>query len=129
MTICGAVDEVPELRLPEHERLGRRDRVAVLEADARRTPRAASCGPRTTPSRLVEVLHRRVPLAGLGVVQDEVPVRERAALGVLAGQPDRDALDEQRREGERLGVAPVDAARRRAPWRRCRAASSASGAP
>ena len=45
-----AVDEVAELRLPEHERLGRRDRVAVLEAEARRTPRAASCGPRTTPS-------------------------------------------------------------------------------
>ena len=37
-----AVDEVAELRLPEHERLGRGDRVAVLEADAPRTRRAAS---------------------------------------------------------------------------------------
>ena len=29
---------------------------------------------------------------------------------VLAGEPDRDAVDEQRRVGERLGVTPVDAA-------------------
>ena len=29
---------------------------------------------------------------------------------VLAGEPDRDAVDEQRRVGERLGVPPVDAA-------------------
>ena len=28
-----AVDEVPELRLPQHERLRRRDRVAVLEPE------------------------------------------------------------------------------------------------
>ena len=42
-----AVDEVAELRLPEHERLGRRDRVAVLEPERARIPRAASCRPRT----------------------------------------------------------------------------------
>src|SRR5262245_8158953 len=47
----------------------------------------------------------------LGVVQDDVAVGEGAALRVLAGQADRDALDEQAREGERLRVAPVDAAR------------------
>ena len=46
------------------------------------------------------------------VVEDGVAMRERAALGVLAGQPDRDALDEQRRERERLGLAPVDASPR-----------------
>ena len=40
-----------------------------------------------------------------------MPVRERAALGVLAREPDRDPLDQQAREGERLGLAPVDAAR------------------
>ena len=33
---------------------------------------------------------------------------ERAALGVLAGQTDRVAVAQQRREGERLGVRPVD---------------------
>ena len=65
-----------------------------------------------------QVLDRRVALAGVRVVEDEVAVRERAALGVLAGEPDRDALDEQAGERERLGLAPVDAAlleRRRAP--------------
>ena len=39
-----------------------------------------------------------------------MPVRERAALGVLTGQAHRNPLDEQRRERERLGLAPVDAA-------------------
>ena len=48
--------------------------------------------------------------ARVRVVQDEMPVRERAALGVLAGEADRDALDEQARERERLRLAPVDAA-------------------
>ena len=52
------------------------------------------------------------------VVQHGVPVRERAALGVLAGEPDRDAVDEQRRERERLGLAPVDAALARSSSRR-----------
>ena len=33
-TICGAVHEVAELRLPEDERIGRGDRVAVLEAES-----------------------------------------------------------------------------------------------
>ena len=37
-------------------------------------------------------------------------VGERSTLGVLAGEADRDALDEQRAEGERLGLPPVDAA-------------------
>ena len=46
----------------------------------------------------------------LGVVQHRVPVREGAALGVLAGEPHRRAIHQQRREGERLGVAPVDPA-------------------
>ena len=56
------------------------------------------------------MLHRRVALARVHVVQHEVAMRERAALGVLAGQADRDAVGQQRAEGERLGVAPVDAA-------------------
>ena len=35
---------------------------------------------------------------------------ERPPLGVLTGEPDRDALGEQRRKRERLGVRPDDAA-------------------
>ena len=47
--------------------------------------------------------------AGLRVVQHQVTLTEGAALGVLAGQPQRDPLGQQRREGQRLGVGPVDA--------------------
>src|SRR5690348_17962172 len=56
------------------------------------------------------MLNRRVGLARFDVVEDVMPVRERAALGVLAGEPDRDPLDEQARERERLGLPPVDSA-------------------
>src|SRR5437764_1798651 len=56
------------------------------------------------------MLDRRVGLAGLDVVEDVVAVREGAALGVLAGESDRDPLHEQARERERLGLAPVDPA-------------------
>ena len=56
------------------------------------------------------MLDRRVGLTGLHIVEDVVPVGERAPLGVLAGQADRDPFDEQGRKGERLGLAPVDPA-------------------
>jgi hypothetical protein len=39
-----------------------------------------------------------------------VAVGERSALGVLPGEPDRYALDEQAREGKAFGLGPVDAA-------------------
>ena len=104
------VDEVAELRLPEDERVRRGDRVAVLEAESR-----------VLGERRVVDLERGVRAARdagsartvspvCGVVEDEVPVRERAALGVLAGEPDRDPLLEQRRERERLRLPPVDPA-------------------
>ena len=44
------------------------------------------------------------------VVQHGVAVRERASLRVLPREADRDTLLEERREGERLGLAPVDPA-------------------
>src|SRR3954451_12150666 len=103
------VDEVAELRLPEHERLGGLGRVAVLEAEARDLAerRVVQLEGRL---RAGEALDRRQRLAGLGVVQDHVALRERPALGVLTGEPDRDALGEQRGEREHLGVGPVDPA-------------------
>src|SRR5207244_13591222 len=36
-------------------------------------------------------------------------LRERAALGVLAGKPHRTAFEQQGTEGERLGRCPIDA--------------------
>src|SRR5207249_2921182 len=103
-----AVDEVAELRLPANERLGRGDRVAVLETHA------GGLGERRVVDlergrRLAQTLDRGVDLSGLGVVQYQVAVREGAALGVLAGEPDRDALDQQAGERQLLRLAPVDA--------------------
>ena len=106
----GAVDEVAELRLPEHERLGRLLAVAVLEAQRRDLRQRASCAAPSAPWRPARFWIGEYSWPVLCVVQDEVALAEGAALGVLAGEADRRALDEQRREGERLGVRPVDAA-------------------
>ena len=103
------VHEVAELGLPEHERFGRLDRVAVLEAEAGDLRQRAVVQLERRRCRL-EVLDRRVLLAGLGVVQREVAMAEGAALGVLAGQPDRRPLHEERCERERLRLRPVDSA-------------------
>ena len=105
----GAVAEVTELGFPDHERLGCGDGVAVLEAEH------CVLGQRRVVYlegrlRLADALHRRVGGAGVRVVQDEVAVREGAALAVLPGHADRDALGEEARERERLGLAPLDAA-------------------
>ncbi len=56
------------------------------------------------------MLHRCEGRSGLHIVQHRVTMRERSALGVLARESYRDSLDEQRRERERLGLPPVDAA-------------------
>ncbi len=53
---------------------------------------------------------RRVDVPVLVVVQDEVAVRERAPLRVLAGQADGRAGDDEAPEGEALGLRPVDPA-------------------
>ena len=105
----GGVGEVAELRLPEDERVRRRRRVAVLEAEAGDL-RERAVVELEGSRRLLQVLDRRVLEAGVLVVEDEVAVGEGAALGVLAGEADVDALGQQRAEGERLGVAEVDPA-------------------
>ena len=106
----GAVDEVAELRLPEHQRLGRRRAVAVLEAQGGQLATAgccaAPCGASAPGSRWIGV--QRSPVGR--VVQHQVPLAEGAPLGVLAGEPDRNAFGQERGERQRLGVRPVDAA-------------------
>ena len=103
------VGEVAELRLPEDQALGRGGRVAVLEAEAGGL-RERAVVELERRQRAGEVLDRHVAQAGLLVVQGEVAVREGAALGVLAGEPDVGALGQQRGERERLGVAELDLA-------------------
>ena len=123
-----AVDEVAELRLPEDERVRGRDRVAVLEAERRvlRERRVVDLERGVRPG---QVLDRGDGLAGARVVEHEVAVRERAALGVLAREADRDPVLEQRRERERLRLAPVDPAVGRSSRGAARAGARASGSP
>ena len=104
-----AVHEVAELRLPQDERVGRLDAVAVLEAHARLLGERAVVQLERRV-RVAQVLERAVAVAGLGVVEHGVALAERAALGVLAGEPHRHAEREQRADRERLRVRPVDRA-------------------
>src|ERR1700730_3327610 len=51
---------------------------------------------------------RRIAVIVLLVVQHRMALRERAALGVLAGQPHLVAFEQQRTERQRLAGRPVD---------------------
>ena len=105
------VGEVAELRLPDDELVGSVEGVAVLEAEDARLAEgrvvdleAADAAVRRVP----EMGERRVRLAGLGVEEDRVPVREGAAPRVLPADADAVALEEDRRERQVLGGAPVE---------------------
>ncbi len=119
-----AVDEVAELRFPEHERFRFCDAVSVLESDAR------VFGERAVVDFERRLRARRKCWSGIQtsrrrrIVKDGVAVAERSALGILTGEPNRRAFGEQRRERERLGRPPVDdhlsrqtRLRRRSNWR------------
>src|SRR5881296_3354815 len=104
-----AVDEVAELRLPEDQPARVGEAHAELEAeDGVLGQHAVDDAER----RLVapDVVERNVPVAGLDVVEDGVALAEGAPAGVLPAHADRDALEQQRADGERLGAAPVDTA-------------------
>ena len=105
------VGEVAVLRLPEDEGVWGGGRVAVLEAEAGHL-REGAVVELERGGGVIEVLHRAVLEPGVLVVEDEMAVGEGAALGVLAGEADVDAVGEQRGEGERLGVAELDPAAR-----------------
>src|SRR5213593_3770390 len=104
-----AVDEVAELRLPDDQP------ARVGEAHAELKAEDGVLGQHAVDDaerRLVapDVVERNVPVAGLDVVEDGVALAEGAAARVLPAHADRDALEQQRADGERLGAAPVDAA-------------------
>ena len=112
-----AVGEVAELRLPQGQRVRLGQRIAVLEAE-HRLLRQHRVDHLVARPAFGEVVERRVAVLVLLVDQHRVALRERAALGVLAGQPHRMAFEQQRAERQRLGGRPVDAlARSRSPWR------------
>src|SRR5207244_340112 len=115
-----AVDEVAELRLPEDQPARVGEAHAELEAEHGVLGQHAVDD---AEGRLVapDVVERDVLVVGVDVVEDGVALAEGAAARVLPAHADRDALEQQRAEGERLGAAPVDAA----PL----AASSAAGTP
>ena len=109
MITCAPLTKSPNCASQRTSACGTVDRVAVLEAEG------GSLGERRVVhlegrARGSEVLDRRVLLAGHEVVEDEVAVREGAALGVLAGHAHGRAVRQQRPEREGLGLGPVDAA-------------------
>ncbi len=102
----GAVGEVAELRLPDHQHVRLDQRVAVVEAEHRRLGQHAVVD---AEPRLVrfDVVERDVDLLGLGVEPGGVAVGEGAADAVLAAETDRGSLEQQGAEGQQLGERPV----------------------
>ena len=104
-----AVGEVAELRLPQGQRVGPLDRVAVLERH-----RAVLAQQRVVHVEaalvLAEVRQRQPLLAVRAVVDDRVTLHEGSAARVLPGEAHVRALHEERAEGEELAEAPVDRA-------------------
>src|SRR6266478_3652867 len=104
-----AVDEVAELRLPEDQPARVGEAHAELEAEDGVLGQHAvddAEGLLVAP----DVVEWDVLVVGVDVVEDGVALAEGAAAGVLPAHADRDALEQQRADGERLGAAPVDAA-------------------
>ena len=101
-----AVREVAELAFPDHQAIRIGGRVAVLETEHRLLGQQRI---RDAETRLpgLQVLERDVRRTGALVVAHRVPMEERAAAAVLAGEADLVAFLEQARVGERLGEAPV----------------------
>ena len=106
MTDLGAVGEVAELRLPEHEGVGALDRVAVLERHRRVLAEQRVVDPEPAPGSRLRFASGSHSWPFDAVVQHGVALHERAAAGVLAGQAHRRALEQQRAEGEQLAEAP-----------------------
>lgn len=103
----GRVAEVSELGLPQHQGVGVGHRVAVLEAQHRVLGQRAV---RHGVGRLIRVHVLQRVVSGLVhqlVVQHVVPVREGAALHILTGEADVDALLQQRAEGHGLTQSPI----------------------
>ena len=104
----GAVGEIAELRLPEHQRLGLGEAVAIFEADHRffRKQRVDHFEFGLTAADVVE---RHIALFGFLIDQHRVALRKGSARGILTRKPHRKAIVQERAESERFAGSPVDA--------------------
>ena len=102
-----AVAEVPELSLPQGQRIGISERIAILITEHRllREERVDHLVGRLACADMVQ---RRVALAGRLVNHVAVALHESAAADILAGQAHREAFVEQAGKREMLRAAPVD---------------------
>ena len=117
-----AVREVAVLRLPQRRAPRVRPPSSRTRSPCRRTRRAASCRPRTKRSQSSRCCIGAYVSSVRGSCSTRCRCENVPRCDVLTGQPHRDAVDDERRKGERLGVPPVDAAlderaARRASWR------------
>ena len=102
-----AVDEIAELRLPQHQS----QRIGHAVAEFKTHHRVlAERAVENIEARLVgrQVLQRNISFAGFAVVQFQVPLAESAAAAVLAAQPDRRSFQHQRAESQRFRRGPID---------------------
>src|SRR6266853_2841285 len=106
-----AVGEVAELRLPHHQLVGLRGRIAVLEAEH------GLLGEHRVDDEEIALVGSDiaqgdvgagVPFLAVLVVQHRVAVKEGAATAVLPGKADRESVFEKRGIREVLRHAPVD---------------------
>src|SRR6266581_4127843 len=106
-----AVGEVAELRLPHHQLVGLRGRIAVLEAEH------GLLGEHRVDDDEIALVGRdiaqrdvaaRVPLFAVLVVQHRVTMEKGAAAAVLSGNAHRKTVLEQGRIGEVFRHSPVD---------------------
>ena len=119
-----AVGEIAELRFPQRQRIRLRGRIAVFEAEHGlfREHRVEHFVARLVVAQMIE---RRVARLGPLIEQHRMALREGAALGILARQPHRMAVEQQRAEGQRLGRSPSRCPRRsRSPCGGCRESAS-----
>ena len=104
-----AVDEVAVLRFPDHQAPRLLHVVAELEADGRVLGERAVVKLERR-ARLRKLLQRHQLRSGIRVVEHRVALAEGAALDVLAGHADRNAVGQDRRQRQLLGGGPVDRA-------------------
>ena len=91
------VGEVAELRFPEHEVFRRGCTEPVLEAQYRRL-REGTVVDLERRARLRQLGERRVRVTTVHVMEHGLTMRERAALGILTGEPHVHSVDEERSE-------------------------------